>query len=413
MNILFIHEVDWLDKVVFDIHSLAEAMSLRGHRVYVIDYENKWRRKSPFDLGTLRTTKFDDAARSLPGAKITLKRPGFIKVWGLSRLSAAITHYREIKKTICQESINAIVLYSIPTNGLPAIHLARKFNIPVVFRSIDILNQLVPFPPLRPVTRFLEKKVYGGADMLLTLTPKLSEYVTELGARPSRVKPLLMPVDTALFRPAPPERELRQKWALGDDDPVLLFIGTLFEFSGLDVLLRHFPQVLAEFPTAKLLIVGDGPQRTRLESLITELGLTGRVIITGFEPYQMMPRYINLASICINSFLVTEATRDIFPGKIVQYLACGKAVIATALPGMLAVISGEEQGVVYIRSTDAMAQEMVRLLKSRERRQQLERASLRYVGQAHSYSKIAAQLEARLEEAIRGKREGFVSHRVN
>jgi len=39
VNILFIHEVDWINKVVFDIHSLAEALSLSGHRIFAIDYE--------------------------------------------------------------------------------------------------------------------------------------------------------------------------------------------------------------------------------------------------------------------------------------------------------------------------------------------------------------------------------------
>ena len=82
-------------------------------------------------------------------------------------------------------------------------------------------------------------------------------------------------------------------------------------------------------------------------------------------------------------------------------------MIATSLPGMLAVIPGEEQGVVYVSSTGNMAEEIVLLLKSTGRRQQLERASLRYVTQVHSYDNIALQLEARLEEAIRekGKRE--------
>ena len=54
MNILFVHEVDWLKKVVFDIHSLAEALSLRGHRIFAVDYENTWNRDSFYDLGTLR-----------------------------------------------------------------------------------------------------------------------------------------------------------------------------------------------------------------------------------------------------------------------------------------------------------------------------------------------------------------------
>jgi hypothetical protein len=156
VNVLFIHEVDWLAKVVFDIHTLAESLSLRGHKIYAIDYENTWHRKSPFDLGSLNTQEFDGISRAFTGASVSLRRPGFIKIPGLSRLSAAFTHYQEIRRTIREKSIDAIVLYSVPTNGLQAVHLARKFNIPAFFRSIDILNQLVTWPTLRPVTRFLE-----------------------------------------------------------------------------------------------------------------------------------------------------------------------------------------------------------------------------------------------------------------
>ncbi len=55
MNILFVHEVDWLNKVVFDIHSLSESLSLLGHRVYGIDYESMWARNNPFDFGGFAT----------------------------------------------------------------------------------------------------------------------------------------------------------------------------------------------------------------------------------------------------------------------------------------------------------------------------------------------------------------------
>ena len=55
VNILFIHEVDWINKVVFDIHSLAEALSLLGHCVFAIDYENTWSKKGFLDLGSLKT----------------------------------------------------------------------------------------------------------------------------------------------------------------------------------------------------------------------------------------------------------------------------------------------------------------------------------------------------------------------
>lgn len=408
MNILFIHEVDYLTKVVFDIHFLAEGLSLRGHRVWVIDYENTWRRDSLADLGSLKTREVNAEPRAFPKASVSLRRPGFIKIPGLSRLSAAATHYQEIKRTIKEKNIQAIVLYSVPTNGLAAINLARKNNIPVIFRSIDILNRLVPYPALRPMTRFLEKKVYASADMILTLTPKLSDYVNNLGADPERVRLLPMPVDTDLFHPSADTGGLRKKWGLGKA-PVIVFIGTLFDFSGLDALINQFPRLLKEIPEAKLLIVGDGPQRPKLEKIITELGLAKQVIITGFQPYATMPQYINLAALCINSFLITDATRDIFPGKIVQYLACGKAVVATPLPGMMAVTPGEEQGVVYAGSAGEMVKEIISLLKSPERRQKLGQAGLSYVTGVHKRDKIVYQLEARLEEAIKEKQSERVS----
>ena len=406
MNILFVHEVDWLNKVVFDIHSLSESLSLLGHQVYAIDYQEARGRNGVFDLRNLKTKEFNGVSRAFSGASVCLRRPGFIKIPGLSRLSASFTHYLEIQKTIKDKSIDAIVLYGVATNGLQTTYLARKFNIPVVFRSIDILNQLAPYPALRPITRFLEKRVYSKVDMILTLTPKLSDYVIGKGAGKSRVKLLPMPVDTGLFHPLIDFSEIRQQWGLNEEDKVILFIGTLFDFSGLDALIPRFAEVIKQIPQAKLLIVGDGPQRPKLEGIIADLGLQKQVIITGFQPYETMPQYINLAALCINTFLTTEATRDIFPGKIVQYLACGKAVIATSLPGMIAVIPGEQQGVVYTNNTDDMVREMVSLLKSTERRQKLERNGLNYVMQVHSYDKIARQLEASLEEVIKEKRNG-------
>jgi len=150
--------------------------------------------------------------------------------------------------------------------------------------------------------------------------------------------------------------------------------------------------------------VGDGPQRQKLDKIISELGLQKQVIITGFQPYNTMPQYINLAAVCINTFLITDATRDIFPGKTVQFLACGKALIATALPGMIAMIPGEQQGVVYTHSTDEMIMEIISLLKSTERRQQLEQAGLNYVTQVHSYDKISQQLETTLNKLVPGSK---------
>ena len=134
------------------------------------------------------------------------------------------------------------------------------------------------------------------------------------------------------------------------------------------------------------------------------LKLQEKVIITGFQPYETMPQYINLARICINPFLITEKTKDIFPAKVVQYAACGKATVATALHGITSVLHGEGQGVAYVDNAAEMTVEVMSLLKSPERCQELGKAGTEFVKQHYGYEKIAAELEEILEKAVREKK---------
>jgi glycosyltransferase involved in cell wall biosynthesis len=403
MNILFIHEADWINKVVLDFHNLSESLSLLGHKVYAIDYKDKWRKTRLLDFGSLKTEEHELVSRAIPGSSVHLRSRGFIKIPLLSRLSVAFTQYSLIKRTIKERKIDVIVLYSVPTNGLQVLYLARRSKIPLVFRSIDILHQLVKYPILRLPTKILEKIVYKNVDEILTITPKLSQYVMDLGAHISKTKLLLLPIDRTMFHQSIDCSELQQKWGINKTDPVIVFMGTLFEFSGLDLFIRHLPRIIEQIPEVKLVIVGDGPQRLKLRQLISELGLENQVLMTGLQPYSTMPQYINLATVCINTFLINNTTRDIFPGKIIQYLACGKALVATPLPGIMALIRGEADGVIYADSAEKMVGEIINLLKSPEKRHNLEQAGLHYVNRTHDYQAIASQLEKDLMELIRQK----------
>ncbi len=398
MNILLVCEVDWNRKVVFDMHLLAESLSLFGHYgIYVIDYQGANRDGSKRD---------EIVSRVFPESSVNLIHPYSIKVSGLSRMSAYLTHYYEIEKAIGENSIDAIILYSVPTNGFQTVSLAKKYKIPVIFRSIDVLNQLVPYPALRAITKRMERYVYSKVDRILTITPKLSDYVVGLGAMQNRVGILPMPVDTTLFCPANPDNELRRKWGITENDKVILFMGTLFEFSGLDTFIPKFKYMIAEEPNAKLLIVGDGLQRAKLEGIIRDWGLEGKVIITGFQPYRDVPKYINLADVCINTFIGNAITRDIFPGKTVQFLACGKPLVTRPLAGVKAVISGEEQGVVYAVTDYEMINEIESLFDIPARKNEVGQKGLRYVRENHSCDKVVKQLEGVLVECIKEKGKG-------
>jgi len=401
LNILFVHEVDWLRKVVFEIHSLPELLASFGHKVFIIDFGGLTDRTSTFSLGTLRTIESKIVGRAHGDSSITLVRPGIIKFPFIDRASAFFTHYFEIERLLKEKEIDIIVLYSVPTNGIQTVKLAREQGIPVVFRSIDTLHMLVPQKMLRPFTFALEKRVYRKVDRILTLSSKLSEYVIRMGAESKKVELLLFGVDMDKFNPEVDTQELKEKLGIIENDRVIVFIGTLFEFSGMDKYLEQFPLVLKEMPNAKLVIVGGGPLFDKLERLVGDLGLTKQVILTGFEHFDLMPQYINLADLCINPFIVNDTTRDIIPGKTIQYLACGKPVLATALPGMTAQIPGPNQGIVYA-DINEFAENTVRLLKDVSLVKTIGENGYRYARNEHDEKKIARRLETILNQMVSG-----------
>ena len=403
LNLLFIHEVDWMDKVVFEIHNISEILS-KNHNVFAIDYEEKWRKDSFFDMGTLKTREFKHVSRAYDGADVTVRRPGMIKLPLLSRLSAFFTHYREIKKTIKEEKIDVIVLYSAPTNGLQTLHIAKKNNIPVIFRSIDILNQLVPQWFLKAPTRIIEREVYRNVDKIVTITPKLSEYVVKMGANRERVELLFTGVDIDKFNPNVNTTALRQKSNLNNDCRVIVFIGTLFDFVGIDQYIEQFPSVVREIPEAKLIIVGGGYLLEKLKKLVADRGLNDNVVLTSWQPYETMPQYINLADICINPFKINDTTRDIMPCKILQYLACGKPVLATPLPGMKAIIPNEDYGVIY-SDIDEFAENTIKLLRDDKRRREVGERGYKYAKKNHDWSGIAQRLEEMLIYEVQSREQ--------
>jgi glycosyltransferase involved in cell wall biosynthesis len=137
--------------------------------------------------------------------------------------------------------------------------------------------------------------------------------------------------------------------------------------------------------------------------LIHETGLEEKVILTGFQPYQTLPRYINMASVCINPYIVNEETIDLFPEKILRYVACGKPTVATSLNGIKAILPGKTHGVVYTKDTAGMVKEITALLKSPANREQLGNAGLNKIRKTFSQDRVTGELEKILTEMIKKK----------
>lgn len=348
MNILVVHETEYMKKVVFEYQVIPELWASWGHNVYVVDFETDWERNSLLNLRE-KTRVLKNVKKSGKAKGVTLIRPGFIKLPVFDRLSAMVSHYRVIKQTIKDHKIDVIFLYSVPTNGYQTLRAARQTGTPVYFRLLDVLNQLVPSKMLSKPTYHLEKYVYPRVNQLTAITPRLTKYAIAMGAKPETTSYLPSASDDDLFFPKKKDSKLMAELGLKTTDKVVCFAGTLYNFSGLDKVLEYFGKNHKKFPRVKFLVIGHGEQEERLKEIIAKYDMEKKVIMTGFVQYEKLNDYLNLSDICINPFEINKITDIIFPGKIYQYLACEKPVIATKLPGVVDIFkdNGGKNNIYY------------------------------------------------------------------
>ena len=104
LNILFVHEIDWSSKVVFDLHSLSELLASFGHKVFIIDFKTSQSNKGMHGLASPIFSEVTLSGRAHNDTLVTVVSPGCINAPLLDRASAFVTHYLAIEKVIKSNS---------------------------------------------------------------------------------------------------------------------------------------------------------------------------------------------------------------------------------------------------------------------------------------------------------------------
>jgi len=385
MRILVVHEVNYLSKTIYEFQILPEILSLLGHSVTVVDYNDSWRTERNGSGVISPRQVYPATHRAYDRARISLYRPAMIRLPGLSRISGAINSGMEVASLLQQSKFDAVLLYGLPTVGIQTLLAAGAHRIPVAFRAIDVTHELVPAVLSLP-TRMLESIVFNHADLNIALTPLLQKYIQAYDVPDEKMRLLPSGVDTEMFSPGPKTES---------EGPIVLFMGTIYRFSGLDRVIRDWKKLLAVHPHAQLWIVGTGEDQARLEKIGAE-----NVIFTGMQPYSRLPEFIRSSDVCINPFELNPITEKILPTKLFQYLACGKPVVATKLPGATPFLSGEEDGVVYSRTEDTV-DTLIQLVSDNDRRTRLGERGIA-AARRYDWTEIARQMALWLKELAVG-----------
>ena len=335
LKILFIHEVSYRKKVIFEMHEFPELLALRGHEISFLEFDEGQKFWTKPNTPTYESIK----GRVHGNATIKLSRPFQIGVPGIDRILALITMIPVLRRLLRENNFDAVVLYAVPTYGLQTLWLAKSFKVPVLFRALDVSHKIrASF--LSSAIKGVEKRIYNQVDFLSANNSAMADYCVRLGSRTKPTKVHFPPLDLSHFRAQGRDQDLRRSLGFNDGDRVIVYMGSFFYFSGLSDALNEFAEASKSSSHLKFLLVGGGDQDSELRQKVANLGLSEKVIFTGFVSYEELPRYLKVADVAVNTLEPTLVANVAFPNKVLQYMAAGLPVVSTRLDGLEQTFGG-------------------------------------------------------------------------
>jgi glycosyltransferase involved in cell wall biosynthesis len=276
------------------------------------------------------------------------------------------------------------------------VRLARQLGVP---HLLEVNAPLVDEQQRRAgvemgeLARELERQILCDSDHVFAVSRAVAGFAHEQGVAPERVTVLPNAVDPERFTVAPGQRDAARARLGLADRCVIGFVGGLKPFHGTELLIEAFAQLRPRDHDLQLLIVGDGPEGTRLRALAAERDVAGETTFTGRIPHSEVP-----AALAAMDIAVAPGVPDEFyfsPIKLFEYMAAGLAVVAGGVGQPLELVADGRDGRLFAPG-DAVALRKVleELVRDPAMRRRLGEAARQRIARDHTWDRNAQTVVA-------------------
>ncbi len=287
---------------------------------------------------------------------------------------------REVKKIIDDFDPDVIHIQMLMGIGQAAMKIGNKYGIPIVSTNhampenlMDNLRLLAPFS--RPINYMI--KAYGArfhskADFVTLPTQSAIDMFGAGDKIDVPMAPVSNGIDLGRFTVGQAPDELYKKFELPTDRPIVSYIGRLDAEKHLPVLLRAFVRVKSVLPHVHLLIVGDGTERTNLQSLARELGISHDTTFAGRVSDEDLVDLHKVGTVfCMPSPAELQSIATL------EAMASGQPVVAVDAGALKELCQHERNGYLTEQDDDeTIAEGLVAILSDDALRQEMSRESL-------------------------------------
>jgi len=293
--------------------------------------------------------------------------------------------------------------------GMTGLWLARKYSLPLVLEvNAPLAYEQKQYRGLTfsSLAEWTERMIWCGADLIVVVSESLRRHLQEAGVRPERIRVLPNAVDANLFHNRLDGEPVRKRFHLGSRF-VVGFLGTFKQWHGADLLMEAFQRLHQGDPDMHLLLVGDGPLRESLQEKIRQAGLEHEVTLAGKVTHQEVPLYLATMDVAVAPY--PDLSKFYFsPLKLFEYMAAGRAIVASRLGQVAEVIVDGESGLLF---KPGDVEDLVRCIRrlredSRLRLALGKQASM--TSRSYTWSKNASQVVAWVEALVGGDQQLFL-----
>lgn len=307
------------------------------------------------------------------------------------RLTFDVTLYAQVKALMLREQFDVVHLHEPLVPVLPYMVLLNSRAVNVgTFHAFRESNAW--YAAFKPYMSFVMNRL----DWRIAVSPPAREVVSQYFEGQFDIVPNgIDPTKYEGIEPLP---------FSSDETLRILFVGRFNESrKGFKYLLRAMPQVRRLFPSAKLVVVGNGDP-ARFQGTIDQYGVTG-VEFVGFVPTEELPRYYASCDV----FCAPSIEGESFGIVLLEAMAAGTPVVAANIPGYASVLTDGEEGLLADpRDPFALALALVRILADKSARATFG-ARGKVTAQRYAWPEIAARVLSGYEEAA--ERAGQASWR--
>ena len=367
-----------INGVATSVHTLAEALEEKGHRVYIF---------TPSDP---RCDKEENPAiirmPSIPFLLLKNFRVGTvyspIALNKISHLQLDIVH------TQTEFSLGMFGKFLSVTHNIPMVHTYHTMYEDYVHY---VGHGYLATPAM---AKEFSRLFCNAAKAVVAPTQKAKNSLEEYGVK----KPIhIIPtgIDTRLFAKSNFKEEetilLKQSLGLQEDTPVILSLGRIAKEKSIDVIIKAMPAVLKQLPDARLLIIGDGPERENLSRLSHSLGVADSVLFAGSRPWNEIGRYYQLGTVFVSASL--SETQGL---TFAEAMAGGIPVIAKRDDSIAGMVQHGITGLLFEQDQE-LAEKLLTLLCDSQLREAYSDAAMEKMKEL-SVSLFADRMETLYEQ---------------